>query len=84
MKEKERFTEVLMKTMAIVTTIFLSFGLLGYLAFQEDTKGIVTLNLPDGAMTTCVKLLLCVGLLFTFPIMLFPVSQAHCFRELSC
>ena len=75
MRESDKFRTVLSWTMVLVTVIYLSFGLVGYLAWQDDTKGIITLNLSHGYGSTFVKLLLCCGLLFTFPIMIFPVSQ---------
>jgi len=75
MRESEKFRTVLCSTMVLVTCIYVTFGMVGYMAWQDETKGIITLNLPEGYGTTFVKLLLCAGLLFTFPIMIFPVSQ---------
>lgn len=75
MREPEKFRKVLSWTMVFVTVIYLSFGMAGYMAWQDETKGIITLNLGPGVGSMFVKLLLCCGLLFTFPIMIFPVSQ---------
>ena len=47
----------------------------GYAAFGEDTKDIITLNLPHDWTTVAVKLALCLGLLFTFPVMMVPVFE---------
>lgn len=48
---------------------------LGYAAFGEQTKDIITLNLPHDWTTVAVKLALCLGLLFTFPVMMVPVFE---------
>lgn len=48
---------------------------IGYAAFGEETKDIITLNLPHDWTTVAVKLALCLGLLFTFPVMMVPVFE---------
>ena len=47
----------------------------GYAAFGEHTHDIITLNLPEDWSTVAVKLSLCLGLLFTFPVMMVPVYE---------
>lgn len=47
----------------------------GYAAFGEHTRDIITLNLPEDWSTVAVKLSLCLGLLFTFPVMMVPVYE---------
>lgn len=47
----------------------------GYAAFGEHTRDIITLNLPEDWSTVAVKISLCVGLLFTFPVMMVPVYE---------
>eukprot|EP00891_Asterochloris_glomerata_P007096 jgi/Astpho2/7096/Aster-01925 len=75
MKEREHFGPVLSGTIALITAIFLGFGAIGYAAFGDDTKDIITLNLPADWSTTLVKILLCLGLFLTFPIMMVPVYE---------
>ena len=48
---------------------------MGYIAFGDATLDIITLNLPHNWSTAAVKLMLCVGLYLTFPIMLIPVYE---------
>ena len=45
------------------------------MAFGENTQDIITLNLPPNWTSTVVKISLCIGLFFTFPIMLIPVYE---------
>ncbi|KAL0023628.1 hypothetical protein WJX77_008721 [Trebouxia sp. C0004] len=75
MKRKEKFPLTLTVVMSVITIIYVSFGALGYAAFGEDTKDIITLNLPHDRSTVAVKLALCLGLLFTFPVMMVPVFE---------
>ncbi|KAH7442076.1 hypothetical protein KP509_03G069200 [Ceratopteris richardii] len=75
MLEREKFGKVLGLAMVSITALYITFGLFGYLAFGEETLDIVTMNLEPGLKTTLVKLGLCVGLLFTFAVMMFPVHQ---------
>lgn len=61
-----------------VTLLYILFGALGYLSFGEETRSIITLNLPQGTgidFAMIVKLCLCVALFFTYPLMMFPVTQ---------
>ena len=75
MKNKERFTPILVLTVALVTCVYATFGLCGYLAFGNETKDVITLNMPGTTLSQIVKLSLCVGLYFTYPMMLFPVFE---------
>mmetsp|Transcript_8774 Transcript_8774/g.17913 ORF Transcript_8774/g.17913 Transcript_8774/m.17913 type:complete len:498 (-) Transcript_8774:1409-2902(-) len=48
------------------------FGVLGYLFFGGDTEQIVILNIRGSFFVSCVKLLLCIDLLFTYPVVMRP------------
>jgi proton-coupled amino acid transporter len=53
MKKPEQFTKpfgVLNVGMAIVTSLLLVTGFLGYLKYGDDVKGSLTLNLPQEEM----------------------------------
>lgn len=77
MANKTHFPRVLKLTIALVTFVFASFGICGYLAFGQATQDLVTLNIEGhGAMASSVKLLICAGLFFAYPMMLFPVFEA--------
>lgn len=72
MQEPEKFPGVLRRTMVALGALYVTFGMLSYLAFGDDTHDIITLNLPNNPLVAMVRLLYSTGLLFTFPIMLFP------------
>lgn len=75
MKDRRKFGAVLGFAMAAITVLYMAFGLLGYLAFGEGTQDIITLNLGQNWQTMAVKLGLCLGLFFTFPVMMHPVHE---------
>lgn len=76
MLHKENFTTILLGTVGIITTLYAVFGICGYLAFGDATEDVITLNFEGtGGMAMAVKLCLCVGLFFTYPVMLFPVFE---------
>jgi proton-coupled amino acid transporter len=76
MENKAHFPRILMLTVALIGSIYASFGISGYLAFGESTEDVVTLNIQGhGGLATTVKLFLCAGLFFAYPMMLFPVFE---------
>ncbi|KAI6655102.1 Proton-coupled amino acid transporter 1-like [Oopsacas minuta] len=70
---RHHFRPIFITSMAIITIIYIVFGACGYLAYGELTEEIITSNL-EGLIPTKVKLFLSVSLLFTYPVMMFPVS----------
>lgn len=75
MSDRSKFRSVLLQAIAGVTVVYVSFGVCGYLAYGEATKDIVTLNLPNNWSTTAVKVVLCIALALTFPIMMHPIHE---------
>ncbi|CAG9466814.1 unnamed protein product [Pedinophyceae sp. YPF-701] len=74
-RDRKNFPKVLGVGMTFVTALYIGFALAGYLAFGDATEEIVTLNLKQGLVTESVKVCLCVGLFFTFPVMMVPVYE---------
>ncbi|CAK9315434.1 unnamed protein product [Citrullus colocynthis] len=74
-KDKEKFGRVLGLSMAFITFLYGTFGTLGYFAFGQDTKDMITGNLGPGFISTVVKLGLCINLFFTLPLMMNPVYE---------
>lgn len=73
MKKPLQFPSVLSLGITAIAVTYSSVGLMGYAAFGEETRQIVTLNLPPGWASNVVKLGLSVALCFTFPLMMHPV-----------
>ncbi|TKY58379.1 Amino acid transporter ANTL1 [Spatholobus suberectus] len=61
--------------MLLISLLYAAFGALGYLAFGEETQGIITTNLGQGVISALVQLGLCINLFFTFPLMMNPVYE---------
>ncbi|XP_044483628.1 amino acid transporter AVT3B-like [Mangifera indica] len=74
-RKKDKFGEIVAMCMAFISLLYGAFGALGYFAFGEDTKGIITTNLGPGLVSTLVQLGLCINLFFTFPLMMNPVYE---------
>ncbi|XWS42243.1 hypothetical protein CRYUN_Cryun17cG0151400 [Craigia yunnanensis] len=74
-KYKDRFGKVLAFCMTFISLLYGAFGILGYFAFGEETKDIITTNLGPGLVSTLVQLGLCINLFFTFPLMMNPVYE---------
>jgi len=73
---KSKFKPYFVKTITGITTLYITFGVAGYLSYGDETRDIITLNLPnDGGFnfSMLVKSFLCISLFFTYPMMLFPV-----------
>ena len=75
MQDRSKFPCLLVCVITGVTALYGSFGMLGYLAFGDDTKEIITLNLPEGMLPIAMKSALCIGLYFTHPLCLYPIHD---------
>ncbi|KAF1792088.1 Amino acid transporter, transmembrane domain [Phytophthora cactorum] len=76
MRNKHNFMPILVCTVVIITSLYATFGVCGYLAFGNGTDAVITLNFEgSGGLVTLVKVFLCLGLFFTYPVMLFPVFE---------
>ncbi|KAH7424871.1 hypothetical protein KP509_11G028900 [Ceratopteris richardii] len=75
MKRPYLFSRVLAYAFVLITVAYVAFGLIGYLAFSDQTRDIITLNLPHDWSTVVVKMGLCIALAFTLPVMMYPVHE---------
>lgn len=76
MRHKPHFPRILIATVVLIGSIYATFGISGYLAFGDATQDVVTLNIQGhGGLATTVKLFLCAGLFFAYPLMLVPVFE---------
>lgn len=71
---REEFPRLLKQTLLGITLGMTFFGACGYVAFGDETSSPISLNLK-GETATFVQLALCLALYFTYPIMMFPVSD---------
>ncbi|KAG8368007.1 hypothetical protein BUALT_Bualt15G0000500 [Buddleja alternifolia] len=75
MKDKSKFGKILGLTMLFIASMYGGFGAMGYFAFGNNTKDIITANMGKGLLSTFVQLGLCINLFFTFPLMMNPVYE---------
>lgn len=75
MKDRSKFSSTLAAALGFITALFIVFAAFGYFCFGDATLDIITLNLGQTWQTTVVKLALCFGLFFTFPVMMCPVHE---------
>ncbi|XP_065865109.1 amino acid transporter AVT3B-like [Euphorbia lathyris] len=74
-QEKDKFGRTLGLGMGFISVLYGCFGVLGYFAFGNETKDIITANLGSGVISSFVQLGLCINLFFTFPLMMNPVYE---------
>ena len=55
MAERRKFRRVLSQALAAIITVYVCFGVCGYLAYGDATKDIITLNLPNNWTSVAVK-----------------------------
>ncbi|KAJ2659795.1 hypothetical protein IWW48_003310 [Coemansia sp. RSA 1200] len=76
MKNPEKFSTVLSLVMAICAAVAISLGGLSYAAFGDKTEAIILLNMPSGTpMTLAVQFFYSLAIVFSFPLMMFPVIR---------
>lgn len=72
--DREGFPKLLKQVIIGITLLMAMFGTCGYIAFGDGTISPISLNLR-GESAAFVQLALCLALYFTYPIMMFPVSD---------
>ncbi|KAJ2712097.1 hypothetical protein H4R19_002933, partial [Coemansia spiralis] len=76
MKRPEKFPVALSLVMALCGAVAVSIGGLSYAAFGDSTQANVLLNMPPKTpVTLTVQLLYSLAILFTTPLMMFPVIR---------
>jgi len=68
MAERGKFRRVLSWAFLGITLAYVCFGIFGYLAYGDETKDIITLNLPNNWSATAIK----VSVVVHVPLFLYP------------
>lgn len=75
MKEPQKFPRVLSLTMCFIALLFISFGLLSYLAFGEQVETVILLNLPSSDIVNTIQGLYAAAISLSIPLQLFPAIR---------
>ncbi|KAL7508764.1 hypothetical protein ACHAXN_005847 [Cyclotella atomus] len=73
-KDRGGFPKLLTKVIFGIFILMAFFGTCGYVSFGNDTVSPISLNLK-GESAAFVQMALCLALYFTYPMMMFPVSD---------
>ncbi|KAM0941478.1 putative amino acid transporter, transmembrane domain-containing protein [Dioscorea sansibarensis] len=75
MARPKRFPWVLLQAFIGVCIVYTCFGVLGFLAFGDNTMEIITLNLPNSFSSIIVKLGVSMALALSFPMSMHPIKE---------
>lgn len=76
MANPEKFTEVLVVLMALITALFVAVGTISYTAFGDKVALIIILNLPESNLfVQSIMVLYLIAVLLTAPLQLFPAIK---------
>lgn len=74
-ENRPNFPRYLHGGIGCVSVILGTFGIFGYLHFVDNVEQLISDNLPYGTLSIIVQVTLCIGILFTYPLQMFPVIE---------
>jgi len=86
MQEPSHYPAILRQAIMLLAFLLSTFCLFGYLAYGGGTEDIIFFSIPQNKVTSFLRLFYCVGVFFTYPVMLFPVygvteNKIKCLKE---
>jgi len=76
MKDRTQFRSVLRMSLFLLLLVMLPMGIFGFATFGEDVNDFIINNITGSSIVDVLKLSLCVGILFTYPLQIAPVMHA--------
>jgi hypothetical protein len=59
----------------LMSVIFGSSGIFGYIHFTDNVDQLVSDNLPYGPLSVALQVTLCIAVLFTYPLQMYPIVE---------
>lgn len=82
---RHNFAAFLHGAVGVLSMVLGGFGILGYLRFGTDVKQMLNTNIPSGsALSLAVNICVCIGVLLTFPLQIYPaveIAETYIFSE---
>eukprot|EP00286_Rhodomonas_abbreviata_P020766 CAMPEP_0181293090 /NCGR_PEP_ID=MMETSP1101-20121128/2874_1 /TAXON_ID=46948 /ORGANISM="Rhodomonas abbreviata, Strain Caron Lab Isolate" /LENGTH=521 /DNA_ID=CAMNT_0023397643 /DNA_START=92 /DNA_END=1654 /DNA_ORIENTATION=+ len=74
MADPDRFEEMFDRVQFLITTVFIFFGTMGYWLYGNNTKSVITLNIP-GTWGIVIKMLMVIVIFLSYPLQFMPVVE---------
>lgn len=73
---RHNFSKFLHGAVFILSSVLTSFGVIAYLRYGSDTAQMLNKNIPTSdSFGMAINIFLCVGVILTFPLMIYPVIE---------